>query len=404
MRKLATAISAIAMGIGAQGAFGYSATAVVTVTIGGNGGGTADPSTSTLTPALASSDIAWTSNGTSTIVPFTDSTYFNTLGGYNSRSYYNPDFASAAQCTAGSSVLPSTASSIARRKYGCRYNTAGSSPTFAATPVVDAGPVAAAAGTLTATDTTLTGTLTITSTTDEPSGATTTFSGLGTRLSNSLGNGFNGYNYRSADGSPFGNYWQGITTAGTYAFNLTGTFTSTSWDITGGSVRFSDAGFGCQQGGLGNPVPDPAPAGGTLCAPSMVAGGQSKTGTNLSWGWDLDGDGTGTVNSEIEVRDAGGTTVLENLSGVLASLSISAGTLTTNSGEMRRALGSSGGGCVTHIRYDGTKISCGTLTAGKLVFSGTVTESAVIPVPAAVWLGGSALGLLGAMRRRKAGS
>jgi hypothetical protein len=395
---------ASALGFAAPGALAYNATAAVTVLIGGNGGGAADPSTSTLTPALATSDIAWTSNGTSTIVPFTDATYFSELGGYNSRSYYNPDFASAAQCTAGAGIVPATGGSVSVRKYGCRYSTSGGSPTFVATPVVDAGQLASASGTLTVTDTTLTGVLTVASTTDEPTGATTVISGLGTRLSNSVGNGFDGYNYRSADGSPFGNYWQGITTGGTYTFALTGTFNSSSWAINGGTVRFSDPGFACQQGGLGNPVPDPAPAGGTLCAPSLVSGGQSQVGSNLSWGWDFDGNGTGTVNTEIEVRDTAGTTVLETLSGVLASISLSPGgsnpndvsTITTNSGEMRRALGSSGGGCANHIRYDGTKIACGTLTAGKLVFTGTAT---VVPAPAAIWLLGTGLGLLGLRRK-----
>jgi hypothetical protein len=105
------------------------------------------------------------------------------------------------------------------------------------------------------------------------------------------------------------------------------------------------------------------------------------------------------VAQEIEVRDAAGIGILGSLSGVLASLSVDGvGNITTTSGEYRRALGSGAGGCTQHIRYDGTKIACGTLTSGALSVTGTATE---IPVPAAVWLGASALGLLGAMRRRK---
>jgi hypothetical protein len=119
----------------------------------------------------------------------------------------------------------------------------------------------------------------------------------------------------------------------------------------------------------------------------------------LSWGWDIDASGPLTGIEEIEVRDAAGASVLSTLSGVLASISIDgAGNVTTNSGEFRRALGSAGGGCADHIRFDGTKIACGTLTTGRIDITGTV-----VPAPAAAWLIAPAiLGAARFARRRKA--
>ena len=69
----------------------------------------------------------------------------------------------------------------------------------------------------------LTGTLTIESSTDEPTGATTTFTTSGVRVSNSAGDGLAGYNFRTADGSPFGNAWYGVTTSATLTVNLPST-------------------------------------------------------------------------------------------------------------------------------------------------------------------------------------
>jgi hypothetical protein len=113
---------------------------------------------------------------------------------------------------------------------------------------------------------------------------------------------------------------------------------------------------------------------------------------------DLDGFGTGTTAiSEIQVRDAGGANLITSLSGVLASLSISGGNVTTNSGEFRRALGSAGGGCANHIRWNGGQIACGTLTVGRLLVTGSVIET---PVPAAAWLLGSGIAALGWLGRR----
>jgi hypothetical protein len=398
MRKLAVLAGAAALGLSGQ-AFGYSATGTVTFSWGGNGGGLADANSPFGATADTTADIAWTANGTSALTVMTDGTYFSNQSGYNSRSYYNSDFASTAQCAAIVAGLGGTPTQT--RKYGCRFNSYFGSPAFEAIPVADAAAAttgASATGSITVTDTTLTGVLTLNSTTDEPTGATTTFSTTGVRLSNSEGNGLTGYNYRSADGSPFGNYWQGTNAGATLTLNLTGTFTNGSWSITGGTAAFLDAGFACQQGGNGSTSD---PAAGTLCTKSGVAGGQTADGSHLSWGVDI--DGAATANSaftEINVRNAVGGSVIETLSGVLASLSISGGNVTTNSGEFRRALGSAGSGCATYIVWDGTRISCGTLTTGKLAITGNVLESPVVPVPAAVWLMGSALGLLGWIRRK----
>lgn len=389
----------VALGLSAQ-AHGYSATASVTFSWGGNSGGTASAWSGYGATVDTTADIGWVQDSLNTLSSMSNGTYFSTLSGYASRSYYNADFATAADCTAGTGVVPATGSVISRRKYACRYLTYGGTPTSISTPVTDAAAAttgASASGMITVTDSSLIGTLTINSTTDEPTGATTTYSPSGARLSNSLGDGLNGYNYRSFDGSPYGNSWQGITTAGVLEVNLTGTFTNATWNISGGTVKFTDAGFACQQGGLGGIVDLAA---GARCTQAVVSGGQQYNGAHLSWGWDVDGAGTGTdAISEIEVRDASGSATLAMLSGVLASLSVSGGTITTTSGEFRRALASAL--CADHIRYDGTRLSCGSLFTGRLVITGSVSE---VPAPAALWLLGSALLTLRWLRRPGAGA
>lgn len=328
-------------------------------------------------------DQGWTSNGNNSLPQPTNDTYFSETGGYNSISVYNADFAGQSDYGAGTAddcltPLPGY-ETIALRKYGCRHtdtvwSTSPYTPVFQYIPITDIGPQGGlASGTVTVTDTTLTGTLTIISSTDEPTGATTTITSGGTRTSASAGNGLDGYNYRTADGSPFGNAWYGVTTGATLTVNLTGTFTDTSWEINGGTVQFSDPGFACQQGGFGD-IGDPLA--GTLCTQSATGGGFQTDGGAQSWGMDLDGANTGfNTPSMIEVRDAAGTTTLATLSGVLASLTLDgAGNITTVSGEFRRGLGSSGGGCPDHVRWDSanTRISCGTITAGQLVITGAI--------------------------------
>ena len=393
MRKIAVLAGTALLGLSPQ-ALGYTASGTVTFAWGGNNNAVAAAESLYGATIDSSADIGWLSGGTSQLANMADSTYFTAQSGYNARSWYNGDYTSTAQCAAGAGVVPTSGGSGTARKYGCRWNDYGGTLLFVEGPVADTAAAltgASATGTITATDTTLTGTLTVINTSDEPTGATTTFSG-GNRTSNSVGNGFAGYNYRSADGSPFGNYWLGITTAGTLTVNLTGSFSATSWQITGGTVRFSDAGFACQQGGLGGSGL------GTRCLSSSVAGGQSPTeGANLSWGWDIDGGGPGTTNAEVEVRNEVGGSIIETLSGVLASISVSNGVFTTQSGEFRRGLGSSI--CPTYIVWDGTRISCGSLTTGLLSISGTVSE---VPVPAAAWLVAPAVLAAGRyVRRRK---
>ena len=379
MQKL-TAIAVIAAAsLGLQtAAYGYSATANVTFYW-----------------ATGGTEIGWTAMTPNTLTAMTNGAYFSSLTGNNSINYLNPNFASTAQCASIVAGLGGTPS--ATRKYGCRYLDFDANPSFVAIPLPtaapgDLGPGAQASGNITVTDTTLTGTLTILATTDEPTGGTAV----------SIGNGSNGYNLRQADGSPFGNSWGGVTTLGTYTLNLTGAFTETSWQITGGGAKFSDAGFLCQQGGTSSPA-------NILCANSVAPGGFTTVGGSLSWGWELDGAATnlGNVVQGIDVRNTSNA-LIATLSGVLADLSVDGlGNITTNTGEIRRALGSSGG-CgagptVKNITYDAalTRISCGTLTAAGLTVSGVV-DAPVVPVPAAVWLFGSALGLLGVARRRMA--
>lgn len=332
---------------------------------------------------------------TNTLTSVDNGTYLSTLGGHTLTNYANPDFASTAQCDALVAGLGGTLT--ATRKYGCRYTDASSSPIRIAVPVSDIGAAGpSASGTVTITDTTMTGILTIVSTTDEPIGGTAT----------SIGNGANGYNLRIGDGSPFVNAWQGITTQGTYTLNLTGTFTATSWEITGGTARFSDPGFLCQQTGGSTPA-------NILCAASSVAGGYGPAGEALSWGWDLDGGGPGTDMGEIDVRGPDGELV-STLSGVIASLAVDGhGNITTNSGEIRRAaagvpgntgIASCGGGIVWDSGLQ--RITCGQLTAANLIITGIpppMPYEPLVPAPPAVWLLGTGLAaLLGYRARRSA--
>lgn len=354
----------------------YSTTATVTLTFGGNSSSAeavfdpecCDPFTS-FQPYSADADLAWTSFGQNSISSVANSTYFSTLGGWNGLSYYNPDFATTADCAPGDTA----------QKYGCK----GSFNFPLPVDLSDPQPRGQASGTITVTDTTLTGVLTILSTTDEPTGGTTT----------TVGNGFNGYNYRYGDASPFGNAWNGISTAGTYQLNLTGTFTASSWQINGGSARFLDPASPCQQ--LFQSFPGDA-----LCgfnpAVAAAAGQVNSLGTHLSFGWDIDGKATGTIVTAMEVRDSGTNALISTLSGVLASLAVDGtGNITTNAGEFRRGQGA--GACLDKLKYNGSTFTCGTLTVGKFDLQGTV-----VPIPPAALLFAGALGALGWVRRKTA--
>jgi hypothetical protein len=351
MKKLPLVAAVAAIGLSSQ-AFAFSTTV------------------NNVTFSWATDGIAkgWTSSAPNSLANVSNSTYFTSLTGNNSTTYYNPDFADAGFLASQGCVGPTASFSS---QYACKIGTGGS-------PITDVGPGASATGTLTVTDTTLTGTLTVINTNDEGAGPQ-----AGTTAAT-------GYNVRSADGSPFKNVWYGVSSSTTLQVNLTGTFSDTpgSWSINGGTVTFTDPAFQC---GV-------ADFSGVLCSPSTVSGGFTTNGQFLSWG--LDASGPGGV-TEIQVRDAAGTTVLSSLAGVLASLNVdSNGNITTLQGEFRNGSGNNGQGCPTgSIRYNNTGISCGTLQVGLLSITGDI---AVIPVPAAVWLFGSALGLLGVARRKLA--
>jgi hypothetical protein len=306
---------------------------------------------------------SWTSSAVNSLASISNDTYFSSLTGNNSTAYYNPDFARAGDATGWCG--PGTESFQAQ--YACKISTN--------TPIADVGPGAKATGQLTVTPTTLTGTLTVINTNDEGAGPQP-----GTTAAT-------GYNVRSADGSPFKNVWYGVSNQMTLTVNLTGSFSATNWEITGGTVGFADPAFQC---GV-------ADFSGVLCSPSTVGGGFTANGSFLSWGMDQ-GTGAGTGVSEIRVFDPTGANQIATLSGILASLTIDgAGNITTVQGETRVGSGSGGGGCATSIRYGGGAITCGTLAIRTLDITGTV-----VPVPAAAWLFGSALGLLGVARRKLA--
>lgn len=347
------AVAVLAGLLAGGAAHGYSATASVTFTW-----------------ASAGTIRGWTADGTNSLGQMSNGTYFSQLGGTNSTIYVNADFAQPSDYGPGTqddclTPLPQY-ESITLRKYGCRHTDASGyySPIFVSAPATDLGPSPVAAGALTVTDTTMTGILTVVPTTDEPTGGTTT----------SAGDGASAYNMRAADGSPFGNAWWGISTGLTLNVNLTGNFTATNWSITGGTVRFSDPGFQCQQGGLSNPA-------NILCLVSTLAMGSfSADGSNLSWGADYDGGGPGTVMTEIEVRNVDGSATLATLSGVLASLSVDgAGNITTNSGEFRGGRGFAA--CTRHLRWDGTRMSCGNLNAADVTITGVAIETGTDDVP-----------------------
>lgn len=326
----------------------------------------------TLSWGVDGTAISWSSADPNALAVVGNSSRFTTQVGSNSISYFNADFAAASNYGSGLAddclTLLSGYSTIELRKYGCRQRdtTNVNNPVFHRSPVVDAGPPAAAIGTLNFTDTTLTGTLAVVATTDEPTGGD----------ESSAGNGASGFNVRTLDASPFGNAWYGASTGATLTVDLTGDFSAAGWEITGGTVRFSDPAFQCQQGAIGGVAPEYV-----LCQLSAVAGGFSGDGSHLGFGVDVNGGLPGTTMSEIQIRDAGGA-VVASLSGVLATLAVGAGgALTTDFGEFRSGVGTSTGGCLGQIRWDGAKITCGTLTVGGLQITGTATPVDTEPDP-----------------------
>jgi hypothetical protein len=323
MRRLVAGLAVIGLGLGSSHALAYNAVA--------------DLQFNWATDGLA---LGWTSSAANTLSALSNDTYFSTLPGNNSTTYYNPDFAKAGDalgwCGPGTESFQS--------QYACKISTV--------TPVADIGPGAKAAGRVTVTDTTMTGTLTVINTNDEGGGPQP-----GTTAAT-------GYNVRSADGSPFKNVWYGFSNQTTLTLNLTGTFSATSWQITGGTVSFFDPGFQCAV----------ADFSGVLCNPSTVGGGFQANGQGLSWGMDQ-GTGAGTAATQIRVFDPTGANLLATIGGVLASLTLTADPsnpgqqlVTTDQAEIRVATGSGGGGCPTSIRYNDASdtITCGTLLVSKL--------------------------------------
>jgi len=330
----------------------------------------------TLSWGVDGSALNWSYTFPHVLTTVSNSTRFTTVGGSNVTTWFNPDFAASSNYDAGTAddcltLLPGY-EVIELRKYGCRQTDSQGAnlPAFNRSPVVDAGPAAAAVGQLFFTDTTLTGTLTVVSTTDEPTGGN----------ASSIGDGASGFNLRALDISAFGNVWYGVSTGATLVVDLTGDFSAAGWEITGGTVRLSDPGFQCQQGGVGGG------AGGILCvAGSTLPGTYSNDGSHLSFGLDADGGGVGTAMTEVIVRDAAGTPVA-SLGGVLASIAVGpGGILSTSHGEYRSGVASSSGApgatCPGQIRWDGSSLVCGTLTAGTLQITGTATPVDTEPDP-----------------------
>ncbi len=204
----------------------------------------------TLSWGVGGTAISWSSTAQNSLTVADNSTHLTTAPGSNGTIYFNPDFAAASDYGPGTGddclTLLSGYNTIELRKYGCRQLSSGSNlPVFQPSPTTDAGPAAAAAGTLFFTDTTLTGTLTVLSTTDEPTGGN----------ESSIGDGASGFNLRALDTFAFGNVWFGVSTGATLTVDLTGDFSPTGWEITGGTVRLSDPAFQCQQR-IGEPHPD----------------------------------------------------------------------------------------------------------------------------------------------------
>jgi hypothetical protein len=320
----------------------------------------------TLSWGVGGTAVSWVS-GTSvvnTLAVVANSSHYSEATGSNSTRYFNSDFAAASDYTPGTTsddcltLLPGY-NSIELRKYGCRQLSSSNLPVFHPSPTTDAGPAAAAVGTLYFTDTTLTGTLTVVATTDEPTGGN----------ESSIGDGASGFNLRALDNATYGPVWYGINSGATLTVDLTGEFTATSWEITGGTVRLSDPGFQCQQGGIGGAAPDYV-----LCQISAVPGGLSSDGSHLSFGMDSDGGLPGVAMTPVQISDTDGTSIVGSLSGVLASLTVGAGgVVSTTFGEYRSGSGTNAGGCDGQIRWDGTRITCGTLSAGALTITGTAT-------------------------------
>jgi hypothetical protein len=377
MRKLAALAGVAALGLAGQ-ANAAIYTGNLTLTIGDSGDGapigtgpqipvgtfiTAD-GTWALGNIDSVGDKTWSSsspNSLSSVTPVDNRFY--TLTGSNGTSYYNP-YDQVAEGTvdySGDGESPNCTTSALVFAYSCS-KVEGKALKIRPTPISGTGPLPTATGLVTI-DTTA-GTLT----------------GVLTLNAGPFGSPY-AYDYRSADGSPFNASQNSFSDSAQITLNLTGNFTATSWDVTGGTGTMNDPGYSCQAGDLS----------GTLCSNSVVLGGHQSNGSHASW-----------INVPVYDKIASDPTrvLLTTIPGVILTASLDgSGNITSSSGEFHRALGSAGSGCPDDVVYSGGKMSCGNLTAGKLLASGTFTAQ-VVPVPAAVWLFGSAIGLMGVLRRR----
>lgn len=280
----------------------------------------------------SSGDKTWTSSGTNSITLSADTDRFYDQGGNNGSSYYNAydelvdgaqDYSAFGQpdCTTATFLF----------HYSCSQP-AGKGITFKPTVVANVGPAAQASGVVTVdTDTgTLTGDLTVAQ-----------------------------FGFRFGDGSPFNAAQDVPSGIGTLTLNLTGTFTPTSWDVTGGNASYSDPAFVCNAGDLS----------GVLCNESTTNGGHQNDGSHLSW-------------RDIPIFDnpetLGGSLVF-TLPGVVLSATLSGGgQITASDGEYHRWGGNSGGGCLNSVWYrpDTNAIGCGSITAGIFAVAGQLVSAA----------------------------
>jgi hypothetical protein len=377
MRKLAVLAGVAALGLASQ-ANAAIYTGSLTLTIGDSGDGlpvgtgpqipagpffTAD-GTWALGNIDSLGDRTWSSSSPNTLASITPvDNRFYALAGSNGTSYYNPydQLVDGAKNYVDGEAVPLTCIGEAiLTPYSCG-NLEGKALKVRPTPIEGTGPLPTATGLVTID--TVAGTMT------------------GVLNYNDRGDGY-AYDYRSADGSPFNASQNSVSALATLAINFTGTFTATSWNVTGGTAAVNDSGFLCTPGDLS----------GTLCNPSAVLGGLQLNGSALSW-----------IN--VPVYDKIDTDItrvlLTTIPGAVLTASLDgSGNVTTSSGEFHRALGSAGSNCSQDTVYSGGKMSCGNLIAGKFLAAGTFTET-VVPAPAGVWLLGTALGAIGLRRKLK---
>jgi hypothetical protein len=353
---VAVGVAVLAFVAGAQGAqFQYN----VTFTIGDSGDGQAVGAgaqiplgtffTADGTWAAGNldslGDKTWSSSAPNTLSTVTPaSNRFYGLTGSNGTSYYNPydQVIGPLVDYSGDGESPDCTTSAIVTPYSCSKQE-GKALKVRPTPVDATGPLPTASGVVTVD--TVAGTLT------------------GVLNYDDRGDGV-AFDYRSGDGSPFNASQNSVSSAATLTVNFAGTFTASSWDVTGGTAAVADAGYVCTPGDLS----------GTLCSVSAVLGGHQLNGSHLSWRnvpvYDkIDTDGTRVLLTTIP-----GAVLTATLDG--------AGAITASSGEFHRALGSSGSNCAQDTVYDAanSKMSCGNLVVGAFNVTGALVPPGSQPV------------------------